>query len=86
MQDEIHRLWEKYKTTMVMVTHDVDEALYLSNYVVVMKARPSKIEQVIHIDLPFPRIRTQDTFILYRKKILEILNFAGKIPEPEYYL
>ncbi|WP_406539624.1 ABC transporter ATP-binding protein [Fibrobacter sp.] len=86
MQDEIHRLWEKYKTTMVMVTHDVDEALYLSDYVVVMKARPSKIEQVIHIDLPFPRIRTQDTFILYRKKILEILNFAGKIPEPEYYL
>ena len=51
-----------------------------------MKARPSKIEQVIKIDLPFPRVRTQDTFVLYRKKILEILNFAGKIPEPEYYL
>ena len=53
---------------------------------VVMKARPSKIEQVIKIELPFPRARTQDTFIQYRKKILELLNFAGKIQEPEYYL
>lgn len=86
MQDMILDLWEKYQMTMVMVTHDVDEAIYMSNQVVVMGARPSKVEQVITINLPRPRKRGQDTFLQYRKKILEILNFAGTIAEPDYYL
>ncbi|MBP5248061.1 MAG: ABC transporter ATP-binding protein [Fibrobacter sp.] len=86
MQDEILSLWKKYKTTMIMVTHDVDEALYLSDYIVVMKARPSKVESVIHVDLSYPRVRTQDVFVNYRKQILELLDFAGQVQEPEYYL
>ena len=86
MQDEILSLWRKYNTTMVMVTHDVDEALYLSDYIVVMKARPSKVDRVIKVDLGYPRVRTQDVFVNYRKQILEILDFAGQVQEPEYYL
>lgn len=55
-----------------------------SGKVVVMGARPSKVEAVIDIDLPKPRIRIQDTFALYRNKILSILNFGGKVQEAEY--
>ena len=86
MQDEILDLWKKHNMTMVMVTHDVDEAIYMSDRVVVMSARPSKVEAVIDINLPRPRARAQDTFQEYRTKILEVLNLGGKIDEIEYYL
>lgn len=86
MQNEILRLWEEHNMTMIMVTHDVDEAVYLSDKVVVMSARPAKVEQIIDIDLPRPRVRAQDVFLKYRTKILEILNFAGHVQEPDYYL
>ena len=84
MQDEILRLWKEHNTTMVMVTHDVDEAVYLSDYVVVMSPRPAKVEKIIGIDLTHPRARGQDVFLKYRTKIIEILDYAGKVQEVEY--
>ncbi|MBO4638744.1 MAG: ABC transporter ATP-binding protein [Treponema sp.] len=84
MQDEILRLWKEHNTTMVMVTHDVDEAVYLSDYVVVMSPRPAKVEKIIGIDLTHPRARGQDVFLKYRTQILEILDYAGKVQEVEY--
>ena len=86
MQDEILRIWKEQNMTMIMVTHDVDEAVYLSDQVVIMTPRPAKIEKVIDIDLARPRVRGSDDFFKYRTKILEILNFAGEQKEPEYYL
>lgn len=84
LQDEILRIKNENNMTMIMVTHDVDEAIYMSDKVVVMSARPSKVEAVIDIDLPKPRVRVQDTFALYRNKVLEILNLGGKLHEAEY--
>ena len=86
LQDEIINIWKKHNMTMLMVTHDVDEAIYMSDQVVVMSARPSKVEAIINIDLPRPRARAQDTFQEYRTKILNVLNLGGKVDEVEYYL
>lgn len=86
LQDEILNIWKKHNMTMIMVTHDVDEAIYMSDQVVVMSARPSKVEAVIDIDLPRPRARAQDTFQEYRTQILDILNLGGKVEDVEYYL
>lgn len=86
MQDEILRIWKEHEMTMIMVTHDVDEAVYLSDQVVIMTPRPAKIEQVIDIELGRPRSRGNNDFLKYRTKILEILNFAGENKELEYYL
>ena len=86
MQDEILRIWKEQQMTMIMVTHDVDEAVYLSDQVVIMTPRPAKIEQVIDIELARPRARGNGDFLKYRTKILEILNYAGENREPEYYL
>lgn len=84
LQDEILEIWRKHHMTMVMVTHDVDEAIYMSDRVVVMAARPSKVEAVIDIDLPRPRARAQDTFQVYRSQILDILNLGGHVDAVEY--
>lgn len=84
MQDEIIRLWQKHKMTMIMVTHDVDEAVYMSDQVVVMSARPAKVEEVIDIRMSRPRLRGIDLFFEYRTKILKILNYAGERKDPEF--
>ena len=86
MQDEILRIWKQQNMTMIMVTHDVDEAVYLSDQVVVMTPRPAKIEKIIDIELSRPRARGNQDFLHYRTKILKILNYAGTNKEPEFYL
>ncbi len=86
MQDELLRIWEQENMTMIMVTHDVDEAIYLSDKVIVMSARPAKIEKVIDIKMSRPRARSGDEFLLYRSKILKLLNYGGKEAEVGYYI
>ena len=55
MQEELTRLWERSGKTIVFVTHDIDEAVYLGDRVVVLTARPGRIREEIRIDLPRPR-------------------------------
>src|SRR5262249_22523993 len=55
MQEELTRLWERTAKTIVFVTHDIEEAVYLGDRVVVMSARPGRIRQEVKIDLPRPR-------------------------------
>jgi ABC-type nitrate/sulfonate/bicarbonate transport system ATPase subunit len=86
MQDEILKIWEKQGMTTVMVTHDVDEAIYMADRIVVMSARPAKIEKVITVEIGRPRSRDDPYFLDLRAKILQILHFAGKRQELQYYL
>src|ERR1041384_3235704 len=78
MQDEVLRLWENRRTTMLLVTHDIDEAIYMSDRIVLMTPRPGKIERIIAIDLDRPRDRSSSEFLRLRGDILEFLHFAGK--------
>ncbi|MDR2491056.1 MAG: ABC transporter ATP-binding protein [Spirochaetaceae bacterium] len=86
MQDEILRIWESIRQTVVMVTHDIDEAIYMANHIVVMSARPAKIECEINVEIGRPRRRDDGDFLELRSKILRILHFAGTRQEPQYYL
>jgi ABC-type nitrate/sulfonate/bicarbonate transport system ATPase subunit len=79
MQDEVLRLWEARRTTMVLVTHDIDEAIYMSDRIVIMSPRPGRIEQTISIVLERPRQRNSAEFLQLRGDILEHLHFAGKV-------
>lgn len=86
MQDELIKIWKERGTTMVMVTHDVDEAIYLSDRIFVMTSRPAKIEKTIEVEIGRPRARDMPDFLNLRAKILQILDFAGKREEIQYYL
>lgn len=74
MQDELIKLWQENKHIMIMVTHDVDEAIYLSNKVVIMEPRPGRIKKILEIEMDYPRNRTSKQFTDYRNEILETLN------------
>jgi ABC-type nitrate/sulfonate/bicarbonate transport system ATPase subunit len=76
MQDEILQIWKERQTTMILITHDVDEAIYMSDRIIVMSPRPGKIEQVIPVEIDRPRGRNNPEFFVLRSKILEILHFA----------
>lgn len=75
MQDEILNLWQEIKNLMIMVTHDVEEAVYMSSKVIIMEPRPGRVKEIVDIDLDYPRDRTSDKFINYRNKILKTLNY-----------
>lgn len=78
MQDEVLRLWQARSTTMLLVTHDIDEAIYMSDRIVIMTPRPGRIERIIDVALERPRQRNGPEFLKLRGDILEFLHFAGK--------
>ena len=78
MQDEILKIWQEKQQLALMVTHDVDEAIYMGTRVLVMDAHPGRVIADIAIDLPFPRDRSSREFVEYRNDILNKLHFAGK--------
>jgi len=77
MQDEVLRVWEARGTTMVLVTHDIDEAIYMSDRIVIMTPRPGRIESIIDVSFPRPRPRNSPEFLKLRAAILEMLHFTG---------
>jgi len=78
MQDEVLRLWQARRTTMLLVTHDIDEAIYMSDRIMIMTPRPGRIERTIPVDLARPRQRDSADFLQLRSDILNYLHFAGK--------
>ncbi len=84
MQDKLLELRKSNDATMLLVTHDVDEAIYLSDRIVIMTPRPGKISDIMKVDLPHPRHRGGTEFLMIRKHILEEFHLAAAIPEPEY--
>ena len=80
MQDEVLRLWQARNTTMLLVTHDIDEAIYMSDRIVIMTPSPGQIERTIIVSLDRPRQRNSPEFFRLRGEILELLHFAGNAP------
>ncbi|CBL35887.1 ABC-type nitrate/sulfonate/bicarbonate transport system, ATPase component [butyrate-producing bacterium SM4/1] len=76
MQDEILRMWQEKKQLAIMVTHDVDEAIYMGTRVIVMDAHPGRIVSDIQISQAYPRDRSSDSFVSCRNEILNCLHFG----------
>jgi ABC-type nitrate/sulfonate/bicarbonate transport system ATPase subunit len=77
VSDELLGLWQARRTTTLLVTHDIDEAIYMSDRILIMTPRPGKIERTISIPLDRPRDRSSSDFLRLRADILELLHFAG---------
>jgi len=71
MQKEIMKLRDTKKNTMIMVTHDIEEAVFLADRIVVMSDRPGRIRDIVEIELPVHRDRTGHDFAFYKKKVYD---------------
>ncbi|HEV8604504.1 MAG TPA: ABC transporter ATP-binding protein [Tepidisphaeraceae bacterium] len=77
MQDEVLRLWQNRGTTMLLVTHDIDEAIYMSDRIVLMSPRPGRVDRILRVDLPRPRVRHSTEFFQLRTRILDLLHLGS---------
>jgi len=82
LQNDLLDIWERDRKTVLFVTHAVDEAVYLSDKVVVMTSSPGRIKTVVDIDLPRPRVRS-DLLLdaRYQKYIVDIEKLIDEVPE-----
>ncbi|HIX98417.1 MAG TPA: ABC transporter ATP-binding protein [Candidatus Dorea intestinigallinarum] len=77
MQDEILRIWQEKEQLAIMVTHDVDEAVYMGSRVIVMDSNPGRVVSDITIKEKYPRDRSSAMFVEYRNEILNKLHYGG---------
>jgi len=84
LQDELLRVHAEESVTVMIVTHDIDEAVYLSDRVLVMQPSPGRIAKEIAIDAARPRDRGHGDFQHFRKLILEQFRYSGTASEEEF--
>lgn len=80
LQDALGAIWAANRTTALLVTHDIDEAVALSQRVVVMTPRPGRIRRILPIDLPYPRDRGGERFAAYRRELLAEFDLIPAAP------
>lgn len=86
MQNKLLEIRAQNEATMVLVTHDVDEAIYLSDRIVIMTPRPGRISEIMKVNLPHPRHRAGVEFMGIRREILDRFHLASAEPKPEYVI
>jgi ABC-type nitrate/sulfonate/bicarbonate transport system ATPase subunit len=80
MHQELERIWKEEGITMMMVTHDVDEAIYLSDKIVVMSSRPGTIKKIIPVPLARPRDRASYDFVKIKDEVLREFHLHTEHP------
>jgi sulfonate transport system ATP-binding protein len=73
LQDELLSIWEKNKVSIIIVTHDVEEALYLADRVLIMEPSPGRVRDVFDVGLPRPRDRSASILADLKKRCLVML-------------
>ena len=86
IQDKLLEIKKKENVTMILVTHDIDEAIYLSDRIIIMTPRPGRISEVLDVSFPHPRHRGGVEFLTTRRNILEKFHLATAMPDPEYQI
>jgi ABC-type nitrate/sulfonate/bicarbonate transport system ATPase subunit len=79
MRGELLRIWEAERKTIIFVTHDIDEAVQLADRVVVLSARPARIQRVVDVDMGHPRDISSAQYLRLRDGILEAIGLAHKV-------
>ena len=85
MNFELTRIWDADRKTVVLITHDINEAIFLGDRVLVMSARPGRIVETIRVDLPRPRdvsVMADPRFVTHTTHIQRLLGVGGPVPAP----
>lgn len=85
MQDEISNIWEKKKKTIIFVTHDIEEAVFLADRIIIMTPGPGKVKSIINVPMGRKRDRTSEDFLKIRDKVFVEFKMKKEI-DMEYYI
>ncbi|MFR8170895.1 MAG: ABC transporter ATP-binding protein [Marvinbryantia sp.] len=75
LEDELLNLWRKLKTTVIFITHNIEEAVYLSERILVLTNKPTTIKKSIQNGLPYPRRVTEDSFVELRNEVTALIKW-----------
>lgn len=75
LEDELLKLWQHTKTTVIFITHNIEEAVYLSDKIMVLTNKPTKIKTVIDNTLPRPRKVTDPDFVKLRNEVTDLIKW-----------
>ncbi len=75
LEDELIRLWQKLKSTVIFVTHNIEEAVYVAERILVLTNKPTKIKAEVVVDLPRPRNFVDPKFLEIRKNVTELIRW-----------
>lgn len=84
LQDRLLEIWNYDRPTLILVTHDVEEALVLSDRIIVMRGNPGRIHQEFKVDLPRPRRRSDRDLQSWKEKLLDTLDLEKKVDEVSF--
>jgi sulfonate transport system ATP-binding protein len=82
LQDLLLSIWEKYQSTMLLVTHDVDEALYLCDRIIILRGQPGEIHHILKIEQKRPRARGDADLGRLKEKIINLLDLSHNNVQP----
>jgi len=74
LQEELLSIWETHRKTVVFVTHSISESIFLADRIVVMATRPGSVKEVIDVELPRPRDRSEPAFIALERHIKQLVR------------
>ena len=80
LQNHLLDIWADDRPTLLLVTHDLEEALVLSDRIVVLRGHPGRIHETVRVDLPRPRRRTHPDFQAYKQRLLDALDLTIAAP------
>lgn len=75
LEDELIRLWQKTGTTVIFITHNVEEAVYLGERIMILTNKPTKVKTILDCDLPRPRDVADEKFVAIRNQVTELIRW-----------
>ena len=79
MRSEISALWQRLRPTVLFVTHDVDEALLLADRIIVMTARPGRIQEIVSVPIAHPRRFGEPEYVAIKRRLYRLLGLGDEV-------
>lgn len=75
LEDEVIRLWRELKSTVIFITHNIEEAVYLAERVLILTQKPANVKEEVTVSLPYPRNIADDGFMKIRKYVTDQIRW-----------